>query len=256
MFRFFRNFRKKLLVKNNFSKYLLYATGEIILIVIGILIALGINNWNQHRLAAKREKFYLEGLKTEFQRSKLKLENLIEVNRLNYKESQKIAGYIDSSHALPTEDELAKSLFEAFSYEIAYNPNNSLLNEILSSGGLQEISNADLRLYLTSWDSYIRSVNRQEAALREQREKVVDIFRAKDGSIKTILNKAGISAEIGLKKSDALPSNMPLIKTREFENNLLLYILTGIKTETSHYQPLLQEIDNILLIIDDELEKA
>lgn len=104
MFRFFRDFRKKLRANNNFSKHLLYAIGEIFLIVIGILIALGINKWNQNRLAAKREQFYPEGLKTEFQRSKLKLENLIEINRLNYKESHKIAGVIESPETLPNED--------------------------------------------------------------------------------------------------------------------------------------------------------
>lgn len=47
MIKFFRNIRQKLLVENRFNKYLLYATGEIIPVVIGILIALQINNWNE-----------------------------------------------------------------------------------------------------------------------------------------------------------------------------------------------------------------
>jgi hypothetical protein len=50
MIKFFRKIRRKLLTENKFSKYLLYAIGEIILVVIGILIALSINNWNQKRL--------------------------------------------------------------------------------------------------------------------------------------------------------------------------------------------------------------
>lgn len=47
MIKFFRKIRQKLLTENKFSKYLLYAIGEVILVVIGILIALSINNWNQ-----------------------------------------------------------------------------------------------------------------------------------------------------------------------------------------------------------------
>lgn len=47
MIKFFRNIRQMFLVENRFNKYLLYATGEIILVVIGILIALQINNWNE-----------------------------------------------------------------------------------------------------------------------------------------------------------------------------------------------------------------
>jgi hypothetical protein len=49
MIKFFRKFRQKLLIENKFSKYLIYAIGEIILVVIGILIALSINNWNEER---------------------------------------------------------------------------------------------------------------------------------------------------------------------------------------------------------------
>lgn len=49
MIKFFRNIRRKYLAESRFSKYLLYAIGEIILVVIGILIALQINNWNELR---------------------------------------------------------------------------------------------------------------------------------------------------------------------------------------------------------------
>jgi hypothetical protein len=49
MFRFFRQIRQRLLTDNKFSKYLLYAVGEILLVVIGILIALQVNNWNESK---------------------------------------------------------------------------------------------------------------------------------------------------------------------------------------------------------------
>jgi hypothetical protein len=49
MIKFFRHIRKRLLAENRFSRYLIYAIGEIILVVIGILIALQINNTNQAR---------------------------------------------------------------------------------------------------------------------------------------------------------------------------------------------------------------
>ncbi|MBT8205663.1 MAG: hypothetical protein KJO20_09835 [Eudoraea sp.] len=56
MLRFFRKIRQRLLTENKFSKYLLYAIGEIVLVVIGILIALQINNWNQNRIENQIEK--------------------------------------------------------------------------------------------------------------------------------------------------------------------------------------------------------
>jgi hypothetical protein len=47
MLKFFRTIRKKLIEQNNVRKYMLYAIGEILLVVIGIFIALQVNNWNE-----------------------------------------------------------------------------------------------------------------------------------------------------------------------------------------------------------------
>jgi hypothetical protein len=55
MIKFFRKIRQKLLSENKFTKYLIYAIGEIILVVIGILIALQINNWNEQRKEQKTQ---------------------------------------------------------------------------------------------------------------------------------------------------------------------------------------------------------
>ena len=63
MIKFFRKIRQRLLTENKFSKYLLYAIGEIVLVVIGILIALQINNWNEGRKDRVREKEILNDLK-------------------------------------------------------------------------------------------------------------------------------------------------------------------------------------------------
>ena len=51
-----------MIIDNNVSRYVLYALGEIVLVVIGILIALQINNWNEDRKAAKQENLYLKRL--------------------------------------------------------------------------------------------------------------------------------------------------------------------------------------------------
>ena len=66
MLRFFRSLRQRLLTENKFSKYLLYAIGEILLVVIGILIALQVNTWNEERVEQAEEQAILRQLKTEF----------------------------------------------------------------------------------------------------------------------------------------------------------------------------------------------
>ncbi len=65
MIKFFRKIRQKLLSENKFSKYLIYAIGEILLVVIGILIALQVNNWNQLQNLKKTEISILEGIRKD-----------------------------------------------------------------------------------------------------------------------------------------------------------------------------------------------
>ena len=74
MIKFFRRIRQKLLSENKFSKYLIYAIGEIILVVIGILIALQVNNANEIRKARILEKQYLEQLLEDFRQNKTVVE--------------------------------------------------------------------------------------------------------------------------------------------------------------------------------------
>ena len=67
MIKFFRKIRQKMLTENKFSKYLIYAIGEIILVVIGILIALSINNLSNHNKDRKLEKQYISSLINDLQ---------------------------------------------------------------------------------------------------------------------------------------------------------------------------------------------
>lgn len=65
MLRFFRQIRQRLLTDNKFTKYLLYAIGEILLVVIGILIAIQVDNWNQDRQISNTEIKYLKRLHSD-----------------------------------------------------------------------------------------------------------------------------------------------------------------------------------------------
>jgi hypothetical protein len=83
MIKFFRKIRHRLLTENKFSKYLIYAIGEIILVVIGILIALQINNWNELRKDQKQEIKLLKQLQTDLTANELEINNLFKRININ-----------------------------------------------------------------------------------------------------------------------------------------------------------------------------
>jgi len=89
MIKFFRHIRKQLLTENKFSKYLLYAIGEIVLVVIGILIALQINNWNEFNKDRKQERKVLTELLTSLEHNYNRM-IFDSINRSNWKKSSEV----------------------------------------------------------------------------------------------------------------------------------------------------------------------
>lgn len=99
MIKFFRKIRQSLLVENNFRKYLLYAIGEISLVVIGIIIAVQIGNWNTNQNRKKLEKTLLAQVKEEILYVNNDLEGDIWLLLLGQRSSERIANYIEQDVA-------------------------------------------------------------------------------------------------------------------------------------------------------------
>jgi hypothetical protein len=79
MIKFFRKIRQRLLTENKFSKYLIYAIGEIILVVIGILIALQINSWNDHRVRKSEISSIYLSIKEELENDVMLLDKYLPI---------------------------------------------------------------------------------------------------------------------------------------------------------------------------------
>ena len=80
MIKFFRNIRKRLLSEGKTGKYFKYAIGEIVLVVIGILIALQVNNWNEKRIKLYNEKNLIASIVDEVKASKINLSTDLQQN--------------------------------------------------------------------------------------------------------------------------------------------------------------------------------
>ena len=145
MIKFFRQIRQRLLTEGKTGKYFKYAIGEIILVVIGILIALSINNWNQNIKNNKAEKYYLEQMKNDLVADSLFLSNV----SLNLNERLPvIQNFLDELH----KDNNKKSFNDAFKQYININwevlffvSNNATYKEMESGSKLGIINDKELR---------------------------------------------------------------------------------------------------------------
>ena len=96
-----------MLVENKFSKYLIYAIGEIILVVIGILIALSINNWNEKNKNRKQESQILLQLKEEYQENLTELDLKISMRKEMLDASTRLLAYYDNTESWTVADSVA-----------------------------------------------------------------------------------------------------------------------------------------------------
>ena len=94
MINFFRKIRQRLLTENNFGKYLLYAIGEIALVVIGILIALQLNMWSDDRKAQVQFEGFTQQLKLDVETAIKNAEVAAKYSREQSTRTQNIIDYL------------------------------------------------------------------------------------------------------------------------------------------------------------------
>jgi hypothetical protein len=150
MLRFFRRIRIKLLAQGNLKKYLLYAIGEILLVVIGILIALQINNLNQERKQNNLTSIYLNNLKLDLLYD---LETIKDgMNKLAFYEEE---GYYSLNVIEGKIIEVDKTRFlKSLIYNNHFQPiqpSRSTYQDLISSGNIKLIKNNDLKVALAKY---------------------------------------------------------------------------------------------------------
>jgi len=200
MIKFFRKIRQKLLTENKFSKYLIYAIGEIILVVIGILIALSINNWNQQRKELVKEQAILKQLKSEYEKNLVQLDEKILMRNQIIQASTSVLNYIDNPVNVNPD-----SLFHQLDYIIRDPTFDPIKNDVNSSGNLRLIRNIRLNQLLSNWSSDIYQVQEMELQWQKIRTEIILPFNIKTGISRDIHNlmwKDGYAPPFALDKGE------------------------------------------------------
>lgn len=168
MIKLFRNIRQTLLNEDKTTKYFKYAIGEIVLVVIGILIALQVNNWNEERIAKKETKAYHERLKED-----LRLEMAFLSDRVTYYSAVRDHGK-NVVEALTTHPDSLGSDFLISTYQATQQwilrEVRDTYDELISTGNIKLIPNPKLRKRLARYYQETQAYNIYWSVTTDYRE--------------------------------------------------------------------------------------
>jgi len=237
--------------KNKTGKYLKYAIGEIILVVLGILIALSINNWNENKKTRNTEQQYLLALKEEFSFNKDELKSIMNRNNLNFDYALKILENTGPEDPEITEEEFGSLLSNSLSTEIQFDPNQGVIDEIINSGKLAIFNSKELKFALSSWSGILDRTRLQEQELLIMRSRTIEMIRNK-ANLRKVL---GANLEVfGIKQTKFGQGNLHLLKSVAFEGHLTGVTTMSWNLNNNYYRKLVEEIDKILLLINNEMK--
>tara|TARA_R110002073_G_scaffold53840_4_gene138874 strand:+ start:79597 stop:80310 length:714 start_codon:yes stop_codon:yes gene_type:complete len=232
--------------KNKTGKYLKYAIGEIVLVVIGILIALSINNWNEVRKMQLQEQDFLQGLEIEFKINHDRLVKVMQTSQQSIENANELMTYFNQDIS-----EIKEVKFDSMLYNFqdvwTFNPRKGLLNSIIASGKINLISNVELKNQLASFEDLVNDVQEELDAISELNarynatiDEYINFGRQHIIGYKIFVN-AGFKSDYNRFFKD--------IRVYNLINNITTWRFDAKEEEIEQ----LQSIDRILVLINKEL---
>lgn len=233
MIHFFRKIRHQLFTNNKFSKYLLYAIGEIVLVVIGILIALQINNWNNQKLINKAEIKSYQNIKRQIIEDKAEL---IQVKGYNnyFKKSSEIANKIIEVQDYNQVDSLTLMAM-GLSLFTDFHSSGNIYETLVNSGDIKSLKNSEIPSQLQKLEMTYININNLEAIHWE-----------------IIINELSPLLRGVINYNTKKPVQPKKLYEVEMQNYFIENIYLTIRKD-SVYTKALREIDTIINMIDNEL---
>ena len=262
MIKFFRKIRQNLLSEGKTGKYFKYAIGEIILVVIGILSALSINNWNEDRKEHGQEQELLKQLQSEFKSNLEQLDQKIAMRQMMISSSLKLLNYIDNVETRNNDSILKHT------GQIVIAPTfDPIVNDIVSSGRIQLLQNGSLKEKLSRWTSEIVQVTEEEQVWLNHRTKHYIPILMELYSYRNVINNywengvvsqfhldQGTKATLKIGNSKNVNELSELLANSNFED-VVANCASMAKLTNSQSFSLRNRIVEILNLIEQELKK-
>jgi len=255
MIKFFRRIRQDLLSSNKTSQYFKYAFGEIVLVVLGILIALSINNWNENRINNRKQEDYLIGLKNDLsvQTKLFDLTNQM-IDQVIFEGEELLKAY-NLKGDFTSIDDLNKKL-TSLMYTQSFPEISTTFKELNSTGQFNLVKNKELRSEIID---YYQKSEFQQNGMQGNRDKVIypQVFPIIKSMV--IIDPVNFGSEsIGVDLMDKLESTFmahfnDTEKQFELLNAISLRIIIA-KSDKTIITDVKSNAEELLQIINEELE--
>ncbi len=226
MINFFRRIRHRLLINNSIVKYTLYAIGEIVLVVIGILIALQINNWNQNKIEQATLRGYLTSISNNIKEDIEKIE-IIKQKRINT--ITRIPYMFQTIGELAFLDipdiKFASETINAISKLEYLNTDASGFESVKNSGYLSKLQGRDIENLIYKYYNLVQETERKEIDFNKSLQNAINIYNSE-----TVEEEYYLIYPDYIGKRDKLMMLQPALKELIFHpSNVSLYAQTSEK---------------------------
>jgi hypothetical protein len=253
MLTFLRKIRRSLVDTSNTRKYLLYAIGEIALVMIGILMALQVNNWNEKRKLSTSEVYYLEKLLTNLKEDSTELQVQLEwiegiLNEID------TTFYMLQSESNFRYDDFVGNLSALIKF-IRFYQNDAVYQNLIASGKIDLISNKELidllfnyydpASYFKSWDE-----GANHYSLNVFGPLVLNTAEIKIDGKNFGIELGDLAKEITLPKRsyNSFREDRPLINYLRMKN------MTILRQKIFYTQEVMPDISNLIQVIEEEID--
>ena len=169
MIKFFRHIRQSLIMENKTGKYLKYAIGEIVLVVIGILIAIQLNEWRNDTNNEKQRQIVLKSLEKEFKSNISQLDTVL-FHQMKIKSAYPRVMELIKGDTTNVDDLKYHEPYKNLGWTWTFDPINGALRSAISSGEIHLIKNDKLIELLFSWEDIVRDSEEEAIRLRKYQQ--------------------------------------------------------------------------------------
>jgi len=256
MIKFFRKIRQRLVTENKFSKYLLYAIGEIILVVIGILIALQVNNWNQQSKERKLGNNLLQRIHSDLVQDTIYFRQNINQNKLIREDIKDLLSKLYKGVNSIEQVQEMSAVYD-IALDQVFSINDNTYKSMISSGNLGLIENQKLKEEII--DLYSEYDQRKEllAAINQW---MLGVATTLDTQTNFIKFGQGV---FDIYTSPEMVNEQDFAFINEKDNPQFEILVRAISAtafnqsvRTAYYEQLIARCHKVLNVIDKELETA